>query len=145
MYVSIIVREDASTAVRPLGGVLRVSGSPSDVGVSLPDTNSEVLATPASMGCREKQQKNANKWERGRRRTRKRESKKRERKKERRRVRSADKKMDLQLECNAHRPNRFVRGSSLHGRMKRPAAFRPSAHGEDEDRRGRRRRRMGTL
>ena len=51
----------------------------------------------------------------------------------------------MDLQCNAHRPNKFVRGSSLHGRMKRPAAFRLSARGEDEDRRGRRRRRMGTL
>ena len=50
VWMVIVVAAD----MEPLGGVLRVSGSPSDVGVSLPDTNLKVSATSASMGCRGK-------------------------------------------------------------------------------------------
>ena len=50
VWMVVVVAAD----MEPLGGVLRVSGSPSDVGVSLPDTNLKVSATSASMGCRGK-------------------------------------------------------------------------------------------
>ena len=48
-----------AAGMEPLGGMMMDGTS-----VSSPDTNLEVSATSASMGCRGKQKKKARKWER---------------------------------------------------------------------------------